>query len=82
MSSPALSLNLKGTNVSKYKTLGSDPVTHRPDSQINDGLTKREHFASLAMQGMCAHPEFEINDPHIADIALQHADALIEALNK
>ena len=45
------------------------------------GLTKREYFAAMAMQGLCA-----INAPmEIKDIAVwstHMADALIEQLNK
>lgn len=45
------------------------------------GLTKREYFTALAIQGLCANVE----SASIADIALSAvkiADALIEALNK
>jgi hypothetical protein len=44
------------------------------------GLTKREHFASLALQGIVS---IEDDDLHInyAYEAVQMADALIEALN-
>lgn len=50
------------------------------------GLTKREYFAALAMQGLCANSSFTwaINqDPQeeIAALAVAHADALIAALN-
>ena len=50
------------------------------------GLTKREYFAALALQGFC------VNDPNkgrmycdyesIAELAVKRADELIEALNK
>jgi hypothetical protein len=44
------------------------------------GLTKREHFASLALQGLVSteNDDFHIN---YAYDAVQMADALIEALN-
>lgn len=47
------------------------------------GLTKREYFAALAMQGICANQ----HTPHwdaerIAEYSVKYADALIEALNK
>lgn len=47
------------------------------------GLTKREHFAAMAMQGMFTNelligPEENVN---IAKDAVEAADALIEALN-
>lgn len=43
-----------------------------------DGLTKRECFASMAMQGMLAG-DLGIYTP---EDAVRQADALIEALNK
>lgn len=49
------------------------------------GLTKREYFASLAMTGLWGmlpinnHP---LDATGMADVAVQLADALIEALNK
>ncbi len=51
------------------------------------GLTKREYFAALAMQGLQTSNFEELlerdMDVHkIARIALEQADALIEELNK
>jgi len=54
------------------------------------GLTKREYFAGLAMQGLLANPNGAMMEsnrttvaPHsLATVALQHADALITELNK
>ena len=50
-----------------------------------DGLTKREYFAAMAMQGMLAN-NAEGNTQWNYDIIAQHcckaADALIEQLNK
>lgn len=45
-----------------------------------EGLTKREYFAAMAMQGMSA----DTTTPHltIARDAVSMADALIEQLNK
>jgi hypothetical protein len=47
---------------------------------FNDGLTKRELIAAMAMQGLLAgHP---IYDPSgVARTAVAYADALIERLN-
>lgn len=53
------------------------------------GLTKREYFAALAMQGIEASNPFEtteggnapFNPKEIAERAVQLADALIQALN-
>ena len=47
------------------------------------GLTKREFFAAMALQGTCAHPELgNQTAERIAAISLESADALIEALNR
>jgi hypothetical protein len=47
---------------------------------LGGGLTKREHFAALAMQGNANTPGLKVEQ--IADRAVKQADALIEALNK
>ncbi|MDR2927158.1 MAG: hypothetical protein LBV41_02985 [Cytophagaceae bacterium] len=49
----------------------------------NNGLTKREYFAAMAMQGMLSDPEREVVT--ISDIACdcaRYADALLEELSK
>ena len=55
----------------------------RPTVKRNhSGLTKREYFAGLAMQGLLAT---EINGPSIrdmADTAVTFADALLKALEE
>lgn len=43
------------------------------------GLTIREHFAGLAMQGLCAGPE-RPNIKDVAEAAVMVADALLAAL--
>lgn len=49
------------------------------------GMTKREYFAALAMQGLLAHP-LKVSEipaePAIAGMACLMADALIAELNK
>lgn len=59
------------------------------DSQ--GGLTKREHFAAMAMQGLLSNPEWmQIYEGQkyifaseiVAQTSLNMADALIEQLNK
>jgi hypothetical protein len=47
---------------------------------LGGGLTKREHFAALAMQGLMARPDWAF--ANVAEHAVEVADALIEALNK
>jgi len=61
-------------------------TTANGESHVNENsLTKREHFASLAMQGYIS-ADFTANSgtPHedLAKWAVGMADALIEALNK
>lgn len=53
--------------------------------RVNMGLTKREYFASMVIQGVLANPNI---DPNITDevfvtqYAVNAADKLIIALNK
>lgn len=48
------------------------------------GLTKREHFAGLAMQGILAEgdPGVEMTASEVADYATACADALLERLKR
>jgi hypothetical protein len=54
-----------------------------------DGLTKREYFAGLAMQGLLANANGAMTEGSsrtfspdgISDLALKHADALLEKLS-
>lgn len=50
-----------------------------------EGLTKREYFAALAMQGMLSAGDGDFSYDHhirIAKLSVAHAGTLIEALNK
>lgn len=47
----------------------------------SSGLTKREHFASLALQGLIAS-DARANIDKFVSASLECADALIKALNK
>jgi hypothetical protein len=52
-----------------------------PLDQISPGLTKREYFAGLAIQGLLANQEIRYD--HAAQLvkdAINTADALLEAL--
>jgi hypothetical protein len=49
--------------------------------QYNSGLTKREFFAAMAMQGMLASSRFDQGPRLVAEGATQYADALIERLS-
>jgi len=57
------------------------PCTVKPEYQYQDsGLTKREHFAGLAMQGLiAAGHKMEIR---VAVDSLEMADALLAELEK
>lgn len=49
-----------------------------------DGLTKREYFAAMAMQGILSNPDeaMRIPEAKMCSWATSTADALIDALNK
>lgn len=69
-------------------TNGKDAAFARPAWKIlddaQDGLTKREYFAAMALQGIVANSEFLRNhkDKNIEELAVRFADDLIEQLNK
>ena len=50
------------------------------------GLTKREHFAGLAMQGMISSPIGKVKDmldgTSLANAAVEQADLLLKALEQ
>lgn len=68
------------------KTAGDDmafPSDNYHSSLAVLGLTKRELFAAMAMQGMTASCEpCDQNESKIAQWAVNKADALIAALNQ
>jgi hypothetical protein len=47
-----------------------------------EGLTKREYFAAMAMQALLSDPNISTTYSHYAENAVQAADALIAALNE
>jgi len=53
------------------------------DYSAKHGLTKREYFAAMAMQGICANSSLAERSSYnsFAEWSVQQADALIEALN-
>ena len=46
------------------------------------GLTKREHFAAMAMQGFLSDGVYNDDPAFLAKEAVSHADALLEELEK
>jgi hypothetical protein len=47
-----------------------------------DGLSKREYFAAVAMQGVLSHLTTRVNTEEVARAAVAMADQLIIELNK
>jgi len=70
----------------KRKTLEQDPITpmigEMFDLSNHIGLTKREHFAAMAMQGYVVNGTIGIDKKALAEWSVGMADALINALNK
>ena len=73
------------------KTHGDSPAFsksafYHPDGGLdspNAGLTKREYFAAMALQGIIANKDgLDIKIERIVESAVDTADALIEELNK
>lgn len=64
------------------KTNGEQPAFRDSTTHAHQhGLTKREHFAAMAMQGFCAHESIAEQDASkIAKYAVEQADALLRAL--
>lgn len=64
----------------------SKAAFYHPDGGTDSpqvGLTKREYFAAMAMQGLCAN---SVPGPHhgferLATESVQYADALLKALD-
>ena len=46
------------------------------------GMSLRDWFAGMAMQGYCSNPDWQSSYEGIADSAVKQADALIEELKK
>jgi hypothetical protein len=54
-----------------------------PNNDLPDGLTKREYFAAMAMQGLLAnYSNRGMNIDIIVKQSVNAADALINALNE
>jgi hypothetical protein len=58
------------------------PITDGCGDVLSYGLTKRELFAAMAMQGLIA--DHENNAPHdvFAEVSVEMADALLKELEK
>ncbi|QEL01119.1 hypothetical protein FKG96_09965 [Olivibacter sp. LS-1] len=78
--------NFKGTKGSDLTyPLSTEELSDRfyDGVELQAGLTKREYFAAMALQGLCANPEYvDWSDEKVSRMAVGEADRLIEALNK
>jgi hypothetical protein len=65
---------------------GNDPAMPASADDVERGsyigLTKREHFAAMAMQGLLATGNGSNRPANTSSIALTHADALLKALEQ
>lgn len=70
------------------KTIGNNLaftnyVTHDENGYVGGGLTKRELFAALILQGLCANSaNMDNSTGSDARVAVNAADQLIKALNE
>jgi hypothetical protein len=72
------------------KKLGNLPVGQRPWNNLDGGeavphygITLRQHFAGVAMQGALANPDHAADDyEEMAKCSVQQADALLDELAK
>jgi hypothetical protein len=61
---------------------GNESAYPRKSLAFEPGMTKREMFAMSAMQGFCANPALvSKNEELLAAWSVDHANALIDALN-
>lgn len=67
-------------------TKPNEPINSIPDLNNHPsewyGLTKREYFAAMAMQGMLSTGTANFYDEKISEWAVKQADFLIKALNE
>lgn len=59
-------------------------VSAVPNGQVQLGLTKREYFAGLVMQGICSESSCRraLSASALARFSVEYADALISELSK
>jgi hypothetical protein len=65
------------------ETKANEPAYPNIQAPLLKGLTKREYFAAMALQGIIANKDgLDIKIERIVESAVDTADALIEELNK
>lgn len=57
-----------------------EPAFPIQDNILEKGLTKREYFAAMAMQGILANPNWAMNEAYAAEAAIAEADKLLKHL--
>ena len=76
---PAMACVVEPSDEARLQAAGVGIVL---SNTYHKGLTKREHFAAMAMQGILATDvEMKWHQDDIGALAVEHADALLEALN-
>jgi hypothetical protein len=71
------------TKREETKTKPNDAAfPQNPHTALDTGLTKREYFAAIAMQGLVTVIHHTDRPYNVAKAAVMTADALIEELNK
>jgi len=70
---------LTGYAYENFESAVNKSGSYNPECQ---GLTKREHFAGLAMQGILSHSFGRVNPEGCAMASMQFADALLKELEK
>lgn len=63
-------------NLPAFPTTASNYTDDQP------GLTKREYFAAMAMQGLLACPDVNGSQSELASHSINFADALLSALEE
>lgn len=51
-------------------------------AKIYRGLTKREHIAAMALQGLLSNSKETIRSDNLSSIAIRYADELLEELER
>jgi hypothetical protein len=71
-----------GKEQSRMNNADLSAMPSRGDGKQWDGLTKRELFAAMALQGLCADPSMRSIYAHAAGHAVGLADALLAELER
>lgn len=65
------------------KTIGDNPIHPIENAPVYfGGLTKREYFAAMAMQGLCANTNHRWHPLELSETSVKIAEYLINQLNQ